>query len=164
MQTWIYSKSDSSFIQNMIKVQFRGPQSSAKRVDTDNIKAYLPTITMRPRQNGRHFADDIFKCIFLNENFRISHKISLKFVSEGPIDNIPALVQIMAWRWPGNKPLSDSIMIIYIYASLGLNEIGTLTIKTYRQTAVNQSVVGRVNQQDFFFLVNVLYLYTTWAL
>ena len=27
--------------------------------------------TLRPRQNGRHFADDIFKCIFLNENERI---------------------------------------------------------------------------------------------
>ena len=24
--------------------------------------------TLRPRQNGRHFADDIFKCIFVNEN------------------------------------------------------------------------------------------------
>ena len=36
--------------------------------------------TLRPRQNGRHFADDIFKCIFLNENKQISIKISLKFV------------------------------------------------------------------------------------
>ena len=24
--------------------------------------------TLRPRQDGRHFPDDIFKCIFLNEN------------------------------------------------------------------------------------------------
>ena len=24
--------------------------------------------TLRPRQNGRHFEDDILKCIFLNEN------------------------------------------------------------------------------------------------
>ena len=35
--------------------------------------------TLRPRQNGRHFADDTFKHIFLNENVRISIKISLKF-------------------------------------------------------------------------------------
>ena len=48
--------------------------------------------TLRPRQNGRHFADDIFKCIFLNENVWISIEISLKFVPKGPIDNIPALV------------------------------------------------------------------------
>ena len=54
--------------------------------------------TLRPRQNGRHFADDIFKYNFLNENFWIPVKISLKFVPKGPINIIPALVQIMAWR------------------------------------------------------------------
>ena len=48
--------------------------------------------TLRPRQNGRHFADDLFKCIFLNENVRIPIKISLKFIPKGPINNIPALV------------------------------------------------------------------------
>ena len=66
---------------------------------------------MRPRQNGRHFADDTFKRIFLNENVRISIKISLKFVPKGPINNIPALVQIMAWRRPGDKPLSEPMMV-----------------------------------------------------
>ena len=54
--------------------------------------------TLRPRQNGRHFADDTFKRIFFNENGGISIKISLKFVPKGPINNIPALVQVMAWR------------------------------------------------------------------
>ena len=48
--------------------------------------------TLMPRQNGCHFADDISKCIFLNENVWIPIKISLKFVPEGPINNIPALV------------------------------------------------------------------------
>ena len=67
--------------------------------------------TMRLRQNGRHFADDIFKCIFLNENIRISIKISLKFVLKDPINNIPALVQIMARRRPGDKPLSEPMMV-----------------------------------------------------
>ena len=67
--------------------------------------------TLRPRQNGRLFADDIFKCIFLNENIRISNKNSLKFVPEGLINNIPALVQIMAWRRPGDKPLSEPMMV-----------------------------------------------------
>ena len=67
--------------------------------------------TLRPRQNGRHFADDIFKRIFLNENVRISIKISLKFVPKGRIDNIPALVQIMAWRRAGDKPLSEPMMV-----------------------------------------------------
>ena len=66
--------------------------------------------TLRPRQNGRRFADDTFKHIFLNENVRISIKISTKFVPNGPIINIPALVQIMAWRRPGDKPLSEPMM------------------------------------------------------
>ena len=68
--------------------------------------------TLRPRQNGRHFPDDTFNRIFLKENVRISIKISLKFVSKGPIDNIPALFQIMAWRRPGDKPLSEPMMVI----------------------------------------------------
>ena len=67
--------------------------------------------TLRPRQNGRHFADDIFKCIFLNENVWIPIKLSLKFVPKGPIYNIPALVQIMAWRHPGDKSLSEPMMV-----------------------------------------------------
>ena len=40
-----------------------------------------------PGQNGRYFADDIFRCIFMNESFCILIKISLKFVPRGPIDN-----------------------------------------------------------------------------
>ena len=67
--------------------------------------------TLRPRQNGRRFADDTFKRIFLNENVRISIKISLKFVPKGPINNIPALVQILAWRRSGDKPLSEPMMV-----------------------------------------------------
>ena len=67
--------------------------------------------TLRPRQDGRHFPDDIFKRIFLNENKWILLKISLKFVRKGPINNILALVQIMAWRHPGDKPLSEPMMV-----------------------------------------------------
>ena len=67
--------------------------------------------TLRPRQNGRCFADDTFKHIFLNENVRILSKISLKFVPKGPINNNPALVQIMAWRRSGDKPLYEPMMV-----------------------------------------------------
>ena len=67
--------------------------------------------SLRPRPNRRHFADDILKCIFENENEWISPRISLKFVPEVRINNIPALVQIMAWRRPGDKPLSEPIMV-----------------------------------------------------
>ena len=67
--------------------------------------------TLRLRQNGRQFPVNIFKCIFLNENVRISITIAPNFVLNSPIDNIPALVQIMAWRRPGYKPLSEPMMI-----------------------------------------------------
>ena len=50
--------------------------------------------TLRPKRNGQHFADNIFKRIFLNENAWISTKISLDFVPKGPINSVPALVQI----------------------------------------------------------------------
>ena len=69
-----------------------------------------PFNSLRLRQNRRHFADNIFKCNFLNENVWIPIEISLKFVPKGPINNIPALVHIMAWRQTGDKPLSEPMM------------------------------------------------------
>ena len=66
-------------------------------------------ISLRPRQNVGRFADDTFKRIFLNENVRISIKIS--FVPMFRINNIPPLVQIMAWRRLGDKPLSEPMMV-----------------------------------------------------
>ena len=67
--------------------------------------------TLRPRQIGRHFADDNLKCIFLKENVWIPIKIPLKFVPKGQTNNIPALVQIMAWRRPGDKPLYEPMVV-----------------------------------------------------
>ena len=66
--------------------------------------------TLKPRQNGRRFADGTFKRIFLNENIRISIKISLKFVPKSLINNNPALVQIMAWRRSGEGWFTDAYM------------------------------------------------------
>ena len=57
----------------------------------------------------KNFADDIFKCISLNE-YCILIKISLKFVPLGPISNIQSLVHIMAWCRSGDKPLFESMM------------------------------------------------------
>ena len=37
--------------------------------------------------------------------------LSLNFVPEVPIDNKPASVQIMAWRRPGDKPLSEPMKV-----------------------------------------------------
>ena len=55
-------------------------------------------------------ADDIFKCIFLNENDRIPIQISLKFVPRSPVDNKPTLVQVMAWSRTGDKPLPEPML------------------------------------------------------
>ena len=72
--------------------------------------------TLRPRQNGRHFPDDIFKWIFLNENVWISIEIPVKFVPKGQINNIPAFFQIMAWRrqaiiWNNDGHFIDAYML-----------------------------------------------------
>ena len=56
-----------------------------------------------PGKNGRHFADDIFKCIFLNEKFCILIKISLKFVCEWIVlyfDENFTEVCLSNWQWP----------------------------------------------------------------
>ena len=57
------------------------------------------------------FYNDIFKCVLFNENVSLSIKISLKFVPKGAMTNIPAMVQIMAWRQLGDKPLSEPMMV-----------------------------------------------------
>ena len=67
--------------------------------------------TLRPRQMdaiSQTTFPNAFSC--LNENVWIPIKISLKFVPKCPINNIPAMVQIMAWRRPGDKPLSEPMM------------------------------------------------------
>ena len=70
--------------------------------------SFMIVNTLTPSQNDRHFSEDIFKCILLNENVWISIKISLKVVPKGPINNIPTLDQIIAQRWPG-LPLSEPL-------------------------------------------------------
>ena len=92
------------------KESFRGTQCLNVTWRTPKPQAECIN-TLRPRWNGRHFADDIFRCIFLNENIWFPIKISVKFVPEDPIYNIPSLIRIMAWRRPGDKPLSEPMMV-----------------------------------------------------
>ena len=83
--------------------------------------------TLRPRQNGPHFTDDLFKYIFLNENVWILIKISLKFVHKGPIDNmhIGSDKGMAANRRQAIIWTNDGLVYWRIYASLGLNELIT---------------------------------------
>ena len=84
--------------------------------------SYLDIVRWRLGGRGCHFVDVIFKCIFLNENFRISNKISLKYFPRGAINNMSAFIQTVAWRRTGGKPLSEPMMTQFI-AKVGLNDL-----------------------------------------
>ena len=72
--------------------------------------------TLRPRLNGRHFPDDILRCINFPERKCMKSRLQFlfKFVPKGPINSIPALAQIMACRYPGDKQLSEPMMIGFL--------------------------------------------------
>ena len=55
----------------------------------------------------------ILKCVSLNENFLILNRISLNHVPQGLIDNMRALFRVMAWHQPGNKPLSEAVVLYF---------------------------------------------------
>ena len=89
---------------------------------------------------------------FLNENVLISIKNSLTFIPTGPINNIPTLVQIMAWCRPGDKSLSGPWWLFYwcIYASLGLNEflLGQTPVGSKLLRLISGSGTAGRNQQQ----------------
>ena len=64
--------------------------------------------TFRPRQNGQHFKDDILDAFSWMKS--LVFKMSLKYVPKGPIYKNQAVVQIMAWRRIGDKPLSELML------------------------------------------------------
>ena len=76
---------------------------------------------LRPRQNGRQFTDNIFKLIISNGTDCVLILISLKFVFNGPVNNKPALAQIMDWHRTGHKPLSEPNVAQFTDAYDGLN-------------------------------------------
>ena len=65
--------------------------------------------TLTQRQNGRRLLETFSN--MLNENILISFKVSLKYVPKDPINDIAALGQMRASRRPGDKPLSEPIMV-----------------------------------------------------
>ena len=77
-------------------------------------------------KNGRHFPDDIFKHLFLNEKIGISIQISLKFVTLVPIRNNPALEgdnALAPIRWQGIIWANNGLVYWRIYASISLNAL-----------------------------------------
>ena len=80
----------SSKVWNGIFIHSQTSTAALLKLEMDKL-FHLTLYPLRPRQNGRHFADDMFKCIFLNENVWIPIEISPKFVPKGSINNNPAL-------------------------------------------------------------------------
>ena len=102
--------------------------------------------TLTPRHNYRHFTDDIFKCFFLNENVWISLRMSLKLLLKIRINNIPALLQIIVWRWLGDKPLSELMMVKLlthkcVTRPLWVNSCRKFALYTYGNGITGQSYV-----------------------
>ena len=111
--------------------------------------------TLRPRHNFRYFTDNIFKCVLLNENVWILLKISLKFVPNFRINNIPALVLIMAWRQPGDKSLSELMMVSLMTQMCILNELKgefcTLYLRHHSFTSKSEyDDISRANHTPFW--------------
>ena len=86
--------------------------SGERKTQTNQLCHAFPQIFISspPGQNGNIWLTiflNSFSWKMVNENGRISIQISLKFVPKSPIDNKPALVQVMVWRRIGDKPLSE---------------------------------------------------------
>ena len=120
--------------------------------------------SLRPRPNRRHFADDIFECIFENENEWISPRISLKFV---PIMFELTIFQLWFRLWLGADQATSHYLnqwwLVYwrIYASLGLNEltndctipiVSTGTTGLYQPFCFNRKVATPYQWQPVRFL------------
>ena len=79
-------------------------------MDIPELNMDTPLIHFPLDKMAAILTDNIFKCIFLNENDRILIHIPLKYVPISPIENKPALVQAMAWRRRGDKPLPEPML------------------------------------------------------
>ena len=74
-------------------------------------------------------ADNIFNCIFLNENYRIQIQISLKYVLKSPIYNKPVLVQVMLGAKQATSHYLDQFIDAYICSTWGFKHMEfTLTL------------------------------------
>ena len=97
--------------------------------------------TLRPRQNGCHFPDNIFKVIFFYENCWVLFQISLKYIPNGAINNNPALVLIMAWCWTGDKPLSEPLMAEFNDAHMFHSASVSVPLSEWRQAIITCNTV-----------------------
>ena len=102
-----------------------------------------PLMTRRKRH---HFAN-IFTCIFLNEKVLISIQIPLKFIPKCPINNIPALVQIMAWWQLTIIRTNDGLGYRRVYSSLGLNQLTDSYPVLFDYLSINYTTIHNIYLQ-----------------
>ena len=81
-----------------------------------------------PGQNGHHFADDVFKCNFLDRKAWIFIHISLKFLPKGSINNKSAICigsdnSLALTRRQAIISTYDGLSYRPIYASLSFNKL-----------------------------------------
>ena len=107
-----------------------------------------------PGQNGCHLAEDVFRCIFVNEKFCISIKISLKFLPKGPIDNNWALVYKMARHWIGDKPLSEPMLTWFTDAYMRLQGEMSYIGSCYPHVAIFSRLTNVKYPMHFYIKLN----------
>ena len=148
----------------------RSQSPKASLTNKDQLRLTLNSL--RLRQNRRHFEDDVFKCNCLNENVWILIKISPKFVANGPINNIPALVQIMAWHDKATSHHLNQWWLDYWHtnASLGLNELKTAYfffqnyILFLNLFPVNVIYLYEISPIEWIFIAHALWVLMAWCL
>ena len=90
------------------------------------LKLYIDTVWLH--QNGRYLADDIFKCISLNENCSISIQILLKFVPKQQMS------QYTAWgkkMYDANRFLLAQFLLDYLRISPDFKSSGCHQLPIY---------------------------------
>ena len=116
---------DTYFVRFFIVIQFPVAGCAEKKRLTSNLNSRYIQIglmwikTLKPKQNCCHFTEFIFNCISWMKIYELCFRFHWNFDN-----NIPALVQIMAWHRPGNKPLSQPMTVsLLMHVSLGFNEL-----------------------------------------
>ena len=68
--------------------------------------------SLRPKQNGCHFANSIVRFILMNENYFYFDSNFIEICSQKSNNNKIELEQLMAWQWSGDKLLSETVLVL----------------------------------------------------
>ena len=94
---------------------------------------------LRPRQDGCYFADDILQCMSPIKKFEFCLKFHWTLFQRLPSDNNSALVQIMAWRRAGDKPLSGPMMTWIVGLNMLMRMWCTIPVHQRYSSILNKS-------------------------